>query len=67
MQENHIATSSYDGTIKVWDMRSTIPLYTLAPNPDADEPLKLFDVDWNGSVLAGGGEDSKVNIYTSNN
>ncbi|KAJ3338248.1 WD repeat-containing protein 12 [Kappamyces sp. JEL0680] len=60
-QENHIATSSYDGSIKVWDLRSSLALYTL--HPSGDENAKIFDVAWQGNVLASGGEDAKLHLF----
>lgn len=56
-----IASASYDGTLKVWDIRSTVPLYTLT-NSDS----KLFDVDWSSQYLATGGEEGKLQLYLSN-
>lgn len=60
-QKYQIATSSYDGTVKVCDIRSTVPLYTLKATDDAS---KVFAIDWQNNMLVSGGEDSKLHIYT---
>ena len=57
--EHQFVTSCYDGSCKVWDLRSRTSLYTLQ-----QDEAKLFTVDWN-TVIATGGENSKINIYQS--
>lgn len=32
--ENHVATASLDRAVKLWDLRSTIPLHTLEGHAD---------------------------------
>lgn len=59
--EFHFATSSFDGTAKVWDYRSTTPLYTLG----SASVFKIFDIDWQKEYIATAGEDSKLHIYMS--
>ncbi|KAJ3274502.1 WD repeat-containing protein 12 [Terramyces sp. JEL0728] len=54
----HFASSSYDGTVKVWDIRSSIPLYSIG-----DGESRIFDLDWKNELIASGGEDSKLHIY----
>ena len=61
LDSNHIATSSYDGSIKVWDIRSTLALYTLRPNGELEN--KMFAIDWVGKILASGGEDAKLHVF----
>lgn len=56
----HLCTGSYDGSVKVWDIRSTTPLYSLG---SGDE--KVFGVDWRNGILASGGEDCNLHIYAS--
>ena len=56
----HIASASYDGTVKVADIRSTIPLYSLTVSEDSS---KLFALDWKKTFLITGGEDSKLHIF----
>lgn len=65
--EHVFASSSYDGTVKVWDIRSSIPLHTVAAHKG-----KAFDVAWgtqphstsdNLMLLASGGEDKELKLY----
>lgn len=51
------ASCSYDKTVKVWDLRSSMPLYTL------QKEEKLFGLDWVEDLLACGGEDSKLSLH----
>ncbi|KAJ1559615.1 ribosome biogenesis protein ytm1, partial [Cladochytrium tenue] len=67
-----LASCSYDGTLKFWDMRSSTPLYTVrAVEPPATGgplPPKLLAVDWDvehGVVLAGG-EEGKLRVFAVN-
>jgi ribosome biogenesis protein YTM1 len=59
------ASGAYDGTVKIWDMRSTIPLHTLAAHEG-----KVLDVAWRthnsieGPVLASGGEDKQLRLFS---
>lgn len=55
----HLATASHDHTVKVWDMRSAVPLATLSEHGD-----KALCVAWAGpSTIASGGADSKLLTY----
>ena len=56
----HIASASYDGTVKVADIRSTVPLYSLTASENSS---KLFALDWDRKFLIAGGEDSKLHIF----
>ncbi|KAI8816290.1 WD40-repeat-containing domain protein [Fimicolochytrium jonesii] len=57
------ASASYDGTIKVWDIRSTKPLYTLAAG--GEETAKVLSVDWVEGYLLSGGEDAQLRVWTA--
>jgi len=59
-EEYHLCSASYDQTIKIWDMRSAVPLHTIAAHEGKvlcvtvgpGEPL--VSVDW--------GEDRRVGV-----
>lgn len=40
-QPHQLASSSYDNTVKIWDMRSTLPLFTMQAHTD-----KALTLDW---------------------
>ncbi|KAI8919421.1 WD40-repeat-containing domain protein [Powellomyces hirtus] len=56
------ASSSYDSTVKVWDIRSSTPLYTLSGG-DAEKDEKVFAVDWVGKYIYSGGEDKQLRTF----
>ncbi|CAG8493140.1 8581_t:CDS:2 [Paraglomus brasilianum] len=56
-----LASASYDGTLKIWDIRSKTPLYTLSQR---DNSKKLFCVDWNNGIIVSGGEDCQLRVYS---
>jgi len=69
-----LVSGSYDGTIKIWDIRSKTPLYTLSKiqnddkgkekeNAKPNEPKKVFCVDWDNDVILSGGEDNQLHLY----
>ena len=58
--EHHLLTASFDGTAKVWDIRSEIPLYSVngARRPTDKEDIKLFACAWvnqEGTIFCHGG------------
>ena len=51
-----IATSCYDGAVRLWDIRSTIPLHTLSKHDG-----KATCLVWEGGErVVSGGEDAQV-------
>ncbi|KAJ3021352.1 WD repeat-containing protein 12 [Thoreauomyces humboldtii] len=56
------ASGSYDSSVKVWDIRSTAPLYTLSGG-DVKKEEKVFGVDWCGDLIFSGGEDAKLRTF----
>jgi len=53
---HQLLSASYDGTVKLWDIRSKIPLHTMKENKE-----KVLAVSWNGSSsFLSGGADCEV-------
>lgn len=66
-----LVSGSYDGTVKIWDIRSRTPLYTLSTQngdkgKENDIPKKVFCVDWDEDIILSGGDDNQLHIYGSN-
>ncbi|POM81316.1 WD40 repeat-like protein [Phytophthora palmivora] len=64
--EHLFVSGGYDGTAKVWDARSTIPLHTVSAHEG-----KLLDLSWRnqgkneGNVaFVTGGDDKKLNFFS---
>ncbi|CAG8502747.1 18261_t:CDS:10 [Acaulospora morrowiae] len=61
-----LVSGSYDASIKIWDIRSKTPLYTL--NPGGKENLdnkKILCIDWDLDIILSGGEDNKLYLHGS--
>ena len=59
---NMFASSSHDGTVKVWDVRAEKSLYTIT-REDGSTNAKIFDVCWDSQIgIISGGEDKKLQI-----
>ncbi|EQC42111.1 hypothetical protein SDRG_00952 [Saprolegnia diclina VS20] len=59
--ETQFVSAGYDGTVKVWDSRSSIPLFTLAAHTG-----KALDVAWIAAdkpAFVSGGEDCQLKFY----
>jgi len=51
-----LASASYDQTVKVWDLRASLPLFTLKSHSE-----KVLALDWNdGETLLSGGADKQI-------
>lgn len=58
--EFHLVTASYDGTVKLWDTRGSVPLGTSEAHHD-----KVLCADWISDVaFVSGGADNKIQIHT---
>ncbi|CEP60179.1 Ytm1p LALA0_S01e04808g [Lachancea lanzarotensis] len=60
-----LCSGSHDGTVKVWDVRSTSPMYTITREADVVKGIndKVFDVKWaKGLGIISGGQDKKIQI-----
>jgi ribosome biogenesis protein YTM1 len=57
-----LCSGSYDGSIRIWDIRSKGAVYTLASDQDQSPP-KILAVDWCGDRILSGGEDKKLGLF----
>lgn len=55
-----LASGSYDGLIKVWDIRAKGALYTLSHGKGSK---KVLSIDWSSDILLSGGEDNQMKIH----
>ncbi|KAG0268661.1 WD repeat-containing protein 12 [Actinomortierella ambigua] len=55
-----LASASYDGLIKVWDIRAKGALYTLVHAKGSKKALAL---DWERDIMLSGGEDNQMKIH----
>lgn len=69
--EYMLCSASHDGTVKVWDIRSSSPIYTITredPNVIKGVNDKVFSVKWaKGVGIISGGQDKKVQINKGDN
>ena len=75
----HLASTSHDGTVKVWDIRSSIPLHTVRVFPKSEKGLCMAygehadsgtDINSSGGILASlflGGTDCVVKQFVTAN
>ncbi|KAK9455226.1 WD40-repeat-containing domain protein [Dipodascopsis uninucleata] len=57
------ASASYDGTVRVWDVRAQKSLFIISRESKADLRTKVFGLDWANHVgIVSAGEDRKVQI-----
>ncbi|SMN20547.1 similar to Saccharomyces cerevisiae YOR272W YTM1 Constituent of 66S pre-ribosomal particles [Maudiozyma saulgeensis] len=65
--EYMLCSGSHDGTVKVWDVRATAPMYTIT-RENGETKDKVFAVKWAEKVgIISGGEDKKVQINKGDN
>lgn len=64
--EYMLCSGSHDGTVKVWDIRSNLSMYTITredKNVTKGVNDKVFAVTWNKGVgIVSGGQDKKIQI-----
>lgn len=53
-----LCSGSYDGSIRIWDIRSKGSIYTLEQSEK-----KILAVDWCGDRILSGGEDKKLGLF----
>lgn len=58
-----LATCSYDGTIKIWDLRAAAPLFTSQTQAKGGSAAKFLSVDWaSQKTLVAAGEKGRLDI-----
>lgn len=66
-----LSSGSHDGTVKVWDVRSTTPMYTITREDKSVEKGindKVFAVKWAEKIgIISGGQDKKIQINKGDN
>lgn len=64
---NSLVSGSYDGTLKIWDIRSTTPLYTIHPktpsSPSDENVQKILCAQWGKEEIVSGGENGQLSIH----
>lgn len=56
----HILSASHDGSVKLWDIRSKIPLHTIEAHKD-----KILCADWwNRDCIVSGGADCQLQVLS---
>jgi ribosome biogenesis protein YTM1 len=58
LDEHQFASCGYDGAIKLWDIRSNIPIYSLQASED-----KLLALAWKEAQVVAGGQDKKIKFH----
>jgi ribosome biogenesis protein YTM1 len=59
----HLASTSHDGSVKLWDIRSSLPLQTVRAFPKTDKGLAMVYGDADGGMMYTGGTDSIVKQF----
>lgn len=66
-----LSSASHDGTVKVWDVRSNTPMYTITREGDdivKGVNDKVFAVKWARSIgIISGGQDKRIQINKGDN
>ncbi len=63
---NLFLSGSYDNTAKLWDVRSTIPLFTLGEGSGEGRSAdKIFGVAWCGDDILYGGTSKKFTAFST--
>jgi ribosome biogenesis protein YTM1 len=58
-----LATCSYDGTVKIWDLRASAPLFTSQTQAKGGSAAKFLSVDWaNPKTLVAAGEKGRLDV-----
>jgi ribosome biogenesis protein YTM1 len=63
--DSQLISSSYDGTIRGWDIRSKTPIFTLNHNAENPES-KVLCVNWFDNLIVSGGDDQILGIHKVN-
>jgi ribosome biogenesis protein YTM1 len=58
----HMVTGGHDGAVKLWDIRTGVPLGSLQQHKEGEKVLCVGW--WGGETLVSGGSDCKVQVYS---
>ncbi|KAJ3214583.1 WD repeat-containing protein 12 [Clydaea vesicula] len=59
----NLVSGGYDGFLKVWDIRSTSPIYSIKTFDNDSDPKKIFGLDILDQRLYSGGEEGLLRTY----
>eukprot|EP01132_Coremiostelium_polycephalum_P007722 gene7722-9497_t len=65
----HLCTGSHDGSVKLWDIRTKIPLFSIDQQSTSSQPTKILCTSWvskdsnSEPMIVSGGSDSKLKIH----
>lgn len=64
-ESDHLfASAGYDGAVKIWDARSTIPLHTVAAHEGKTLALAWRPTETSSAAFVSGGEDKQLKMFS---
>ena len=66
--EYQLASTAYDGNVKLWDIRGKLPLHTVKAHPGKQHTARAQCVDYHGpNRVVSGGIDGRLRIFKVDN
>ena len=65
--ENMVATTGYDGQVKIVDLRAKTALHVIKDAMGGQSGDKVFCCDWNGDFVFYGGEGKDLHVISVKN
>ncbi|EEH53022.1 uncharacterized protein MICPUCDRAFT_21888 [Micromonas pusilla CCMP1545] len=66
--EYQLASTAYDGNVKLWDIRGKLPLHTVKAHPGKPHTARALCVDYHGpNRVVSGGIDGRLRIFKVDN